>query len=416
MYMMACIITWLAIAILRYYLLTNQENDVIDLPKLRKIALTCTWATNTVIVSMRIIFLVLINYNIDIFPVNGIFILFCLMLFSGLFFVVSYRTDRMLKEKLENLNNSRKRNIEKDDDTDTLKSIFEQPAVSNRTVQVQQADSKIISVEGIDDPDLKNKADNNSPDYMSRSQIDFRKPEIDINPNSSFEFRCIANDYGGVYIGDDGWEMSLPNQICTNAAIHESRVNPSSSVNDEENQMFSESIIENRCSNLRTGKTGESRMDQTISRNIEEDSDRIEVVDESLKNNSKESQNSKYCHDFLEEGLNGDECGSMIQILYRDSKEHKSIIKTVILNVICLCFIMTCYIVVLLLSSYYENIYVVTIFNDFIKFQRTFGTLIASIYCFKVVNDLFKATMVNMKDMLMEWYTRIREMLSNNYV
>ena len=77
MYMMACIITWLAIAILRYYLLTNQENDVIDLPKLRKIALTCTWATNTVIVSMRIIFLVLINYNIDIFPVNGIFILFC---------------------------------------------------------------------------------------------------------------------------------------------------------------------------------------------------------------------------------------------------------------------------------------------------------------------------------------------------
>ena len=172
MHMMACIITWLAIATLRYHLFTNQENDVIDLPKLRKLALTCTWATNTVIVSIRITFMVLNNYNVDIFPVNVIFVLFCLMLFCGLFFVVSYRTDRMLNEKLKNLNNSRIRTIEKDDDTDTLKSAFEQPAVSNknRTVQIQQADSKIISVESIDNPDSKNKVDNNSPDHMSRSQ------------------------------------------------------------------------------------------------------------------------------------------------------------------------------------------------------------------------------------------------------
>ena len=240
------------------------------------------------------------------------------------------------------------------------------------------------------------------PEHSNNISVERSDSKTQVNGN-------LHNDYGGVYIGDDGFDMSLPNQICTNAAIHESRVVPSSSVNDEDNQMFSESIIENRCSNLRTGKTGESRMDHTISRNIEEDLDRIEVVDESLKNNSKESQNSKYCHDFLEEGLNGDECVSMTQILYRDSNEHKSIMKMVILNVICLCFIMTCYIVVSLLTSYYKNIYVVTIFNDFIKLQRTFGTLIAFIYCFKVVNHLFKATMVNMKEMLMEWYTRIRE-------
>ena len=204
--------------------------------------------------------------------------------------------------------------------------------------------------------------------------------------------------------------MSLPNQICTNAAVHEYRVAPFVPDNDEQNQIVSESIIKNHCPNLTTRRAEESEVDHTISKNIEEDLDHIEVVNDSPKNNSKESQNLKYCHDFLEVSPNGDDCSSMLQILYRDSKEHKSIMRTVIFNAICLCFIMVCYIIVMFFS-YYENIYVVTIFNDFIKFQRTFQTLIASIYCFEVVNQLFKETIINMKNTLMEWSTRIRESL-----
>ena len=141
--------------------------------------------------------------------------------------------------------------------------------------------------------------------------------------------------------------MSLPNQIYTNATIHESRVVPFTPANDEQNQIVSESIIENRCSNVKTRGTEESEMDHSISKNMEEDSDRIEVVDDFPESNKKMSQNSEYCHDFLEESLNGDDSGSMLQILYRDSKEHKLIMKTVIFNAICLCFIMVCYIIVM---------------------------------------------------------------------
>ena len=402
---MACIITWPAIATLRYYLLANRENDGIDLPKLTRISLTCTWVTFTIIMSIRITFMVLINFGFNIFPVNAIFIVFCLIMFSGLFFVVSYQTDRMLNEKRENLSSERKRSFANDDDADTVKSVVELPGVRkrNRTTQIQQADSTSISVEGTDNHDSKNTVTNNSHDFTP-------KPELDIDPNPSFEYKCITNDYGGVYIGDDGLDVSLPNQICITAAIHESRVVPLLPINDDENQIFSESIIENSCLDLRTRGSEESGVDHTTSKNIEEDSNRIEVVDEFPTSNSMKSQNSKYCHDFLDESLNGDDCSSMLQILYRDSKEHKSIMKTVIFNAICLCFIMVCYFVVMFFS-YYENIYVVTIFSDFIKFQRTFQTLIASIYCFEVVNQLFKETMVNLKNMLTEWATRIREAL-----
>ena len=201
----------------------------------------------------------------------------------------------MLNEKLESLNNARKRRIEKDDDADTIKSVIELPTVSNRNriTQIQPADSiKNISVEGIDNSGSKTKVNDNLHNYITRSKKDLR------------ELKFIENNYGGVYIGDAGLEMSLPNQICANATIHESRVVLFTPANDEQNQIVSESIIENRCSNVRTRGTEESEMDHTISKNMEEDLDRIEVVDDFPESNKKMSQNSEYCHDFLEESLN----------------------------------------------------------------------------------------------------------------
>ena len=68
--------------------------------KLRRIALTCIWVTYIVILSVRITFVVLINYNFNIVPLNAIFIVFCLAQFKRILFVPALnQPDKLQKNR-----------------------------------------------------------------------------------------------------------------------------------------------------------------------------------------------------------------------------------------------------------------------------------------------------------------------------
>ena len=85
--------------------------------------------------------------------------------------------------------------------------------------------------------------------------------------------------------------------------------------------------------------------------------------------------------------------------MYKESKEHKSIVKAAIFNAICALCIIIIMIFVGILARY-PNIYVVIIFNGLVKFQRTFGLLIASVYCFEVVYQLFCEYLDDIRNMI----------------
>ena len=394
--LMMNIITWLVIATLRYHLFVKEDNETIDFPRLRKIALTLTWTTYAGIMSIRISFPILIHLGFTIFPFNAIIMLSILIFLSVSFLVVSYRTDKMLNEKIQNLNNSRNQIHERDDPTDVINSTNEQPSINEGSKSIQILNCK--------------------------SRKGLQKLEIDFHQNPSFPFEDTAKDYGGIYVGDiEAHEsrnshthndsdikishITLPNQVLTHTTEYESKstVVPFETEIEQTQEVSRDFVAESTISNLRASGNKSSRMDPRKAGNAKEELDRIELVSESSKNKSKNSINSEYHLDFLEENPNSDDNSSKLEILYRDSKEHKSIMKTVIVNAICSCLVITWY-VIMGVFAFHTNIYLVAVFGALIKFQRTFHTLIASIYCFEVVNHLFKETIRNMRNWLEECF------------
>ena len=394
--LMMNIITWLVIATLRYHLFAKGDNEIIDFRRLRKIALTFTWTTYAGIMSIRISFPILIHLGFTIFPFNAISMLFILIILSVSFLVVSYRTDKMLNEKIQNLNNSRNQIHEKDDPTDMINSTNEQSSMNEGSKNIQTLNCK--------------------------SGRGLQKLEIQIQENSSFPFEDTAKEYGGIYIGDIEVSkkstahshndsvvkishITLPNQVLAHTTDYESKfsVAPFESVIEQQHEVSRDFAAQSTSSNLGASGKRSSRMGRRKSNNATEDLNRINLVSECSKNNFKNSNNSE-CHlDFLEENHNSDDNSSKLEILYRDSKEHKSIMKTVIVNAICSCLVITWY-VIMGVFAYHTNIYLVAVFGALIKFQRTFHTLIASIYCFEVVNNLFKQTIHNMRNWLEECF------------
>ena len=124
------IITWCAVVFLRNYLLKKEDSDLIDLSRLRNIALTSKWIVFVFITSIRTTFIVLIDLGYQIFPINVVVMLCFLLFFIISFFVVSYRTDCIMKEKLQ-IENSRKQGTHEKTDEKTYSLGTCSPTLGN---------------------------------------------------------------------------------------------------------------------------------------------------------------------------------------------------------------------------------------------------------------------------------------------
>ena len=121
------------------------------------------------------------------------------------------------------------------------------------------------------------------------------------------------------------------------------------------------------------------------------------VVDNALDSYTDDKQRNYFQKDTASSAVTFD-CLSSNE-LYRDSKEHKSIMKASIANIVFLFLLIVFLLIKEMLGPVRSNnirlyigIYV------FLKLYRTFATLIMAIYCFEVVNRLFYQTADNIKD------------------
>jgi hypothetical protein len=79
-----------------------------------------------------------------------------------------------------------------------------------------------------------------------------------------------------------------------------------------------------------------------------------------------------------------------IDILYKETKEHKSIVKGVLINVFILCFVfLIAIIMIAFLPPNNDNMVAFMSFAATVRLYRSFGTIISAIYCFEVINNLF---------------------------
>ena len=123
------IISWLSIALIRHYLLTTEQNEIIDLNILTKIALTSTWSVFVTTGAIRTIFFFLKIPFANILPGRLIIVLPFCILYLGSFCVVSYRTDVILKERLE---------IQKQQEKSTIDKFEKDDASMNPNQQIDE--------------------------------------------------------------------------------------------------------------------------------------------------------------------------------------------------------------------------------------------------------------------------------------
>ena len=87
--------------------------------------------------------------------------------------------------------------------------------------------------------------------------------------------------------------------------------------------------------------------------------------------------------------------------LYRDSKEHNSLVKASIANIVILILLIVLVIIIKIVGPVNgDNVSSVTYVAIIvlIKLYRTFSPLLMAIYCFEVVNLLFNQTVISVKD------------------
>ena len=412
------IISWLTIACIRHHLMTTDENVIIDLPRVRRITLSVTWFVFIIAIAVRVVLFFVVSPVFDTLSLNMIVALFFYAFFLGSFCVVSYHTDAILEERLQK---------KMDQEGDTL---TKPPKSSGVTRSGQNLDCKAREYGGVYIGDEYNtetqchskKKTSNSPSTSNDNEQLQNKDKDDGKNNvvagvarqaqeNSAINHMLENDYESIFEVSHNHDIviNLPHQTenCFEANLNQPHGSQSTEaiLNEEPNYMNSEStsvMPRNNVSGITKGKTikveGNPSMD-------EHDPNRIDVLQESPKTSTQESGIPDYLFGNLREESKNEVDSSKNDKVYKDTKEHKSIIKAVMFNIICSAIFISILIVVRIID-YYPNIYLIIIFNGIVKFQRTFGILIASVYCFEVVQQLFRETLYDLKSWFDQLYSR----------
>ena len=143
--------------------------------------------------------------------------------------------------------------------------------------------------------------------------------------------------------------------------------------------------------------------DDTINQLDDTEINNIEAISESSEVDNVVGPNTD---DILPEHLQKNTESSSVKFggkdtnaLYRHSKEHKSIVKASIANIVILLFVIVMIIIIRIAGPVRgDNVTQYVAIVVILKLYRTFSTLIMAIYCFEVVNLLFYQTLNIIKD------------------
>ena len=132
--------------------------------------------------------------------------------------------------------------------------------------------------------------------------------------------------------------------------------------------------------------------------------DKISVVQEPIA--SIDLQNVNIPSDVIDLDHNKDR--------YKESKEHKSIMKSIMISVLYLSFLFLFAILNQIPLKHQEaNFFSIFLTIIILKLYRTFATILTSIYCFEIVRLLFFQTAKNIKANIQTIYSTIRSSILN---
>ena len=212
----------------------------------------------------------------------------------------------------------------------------------------------------------------------------------------------------------------LPNQVCDNdeqipniTAVYTESFTPRARGLAKTESASSIATINKIVSpdDFRNPHCGRSHID-------DQDIKDIEVVDElSSADNVPSPQN----HEIFPEDMPSD-IESSIRMskdiesneLYINSKEHKSIIKASITNLIIFILMVVLVIIeqnIVRASPSANRLRLAIAIAVPVKFYLKYSTILMAIYCFEVVNHLFSQIAVNTKDYVQNLYNLVRNML-----
>ena len=176
---------------------------------------------------------------------------------------------------------------------------------------------------------------------------------------SSQAISIELGDYGGVYIGD----------------------------NPREEKKDRKENVKVTTSDFSFGE--ESRADDS----------NITFPNQVPETNSDSSNAARATAPKLDNRAENDRNDSNIEALYKESKEHESIKRAIISYVIYFFATLIGLSFIDFLAAKVDDspiaVYTIIIFSSFYKLQRTFATLIMSIYCFERLHHLYKQTIEN---------------------
>ena len=404
------IISWLSIALTRHYLMTTEQSEIIELNKLTKIAFASTWSVFVITGAIRTVFFFLPNPFSNVFPGRLFIVLPFCILYLVSFCIVSYRTDVVLKERLE---------IQKEQEESSFKKDTKNDESMNSNQKIDEGSEKYGGIYvgyGGNDSHLPQTESQPNPRPSIATFKDENPRSMKVKNQCRQKISAILNEPHIIIIDhtsekdtDNGSlpdipihnrnEVGLPNQTIMDLNSHE---NPCRSYETLDGiQRVSNS--ECRSCIYHSDDTSTSKQAVKSTQNLkvdnEHDPNHIDLLPNSAKNSSIESDFPKFYLEKLENDNKNEIQISKREQLYKESKEHKSIVKAAIFNAICALCIIIIMIFVGILARY-PNIYVVIIFNGLVKFQRTFGLLIASVYCFEVVYQLFCEYLDDIRNMI----------------
>ena len=125
--------------------------------------------------------------------------------------------------------------------------------------------------------------------------------------------------------------------------------------------------------------------------------------------NSTASDRAEASPPSLNNHLDNSLHNSSIDILYKESNEHKSVMRAIVFYTICTVVTVVALVFMNIFASkvYHSatSVYMLIVVSSFHKIQRTFATLLMSIYCFERLRSLFKTTIENFHDYVVNLVT-----------
>ena len=341
-------ITWLTICGIKYYYLSKTEEERSDVTKLRDLALLWKWLIIIVLIIVQI-FMYVLDY-LEILPhiIQVCFTIAVLLALNVSFFSINFGITKTLKHRMEKEENNRKedqqqKEVSSENNSSQWETQNRQKVRKLSNLVISNSEDKTICTnkDGVLNSQERN------PDTLERSHIQ----------------RNSNNTINKIEV-----QIHLPNQVI-----------------DEDCKTFQSPII----------RPQESRIErnQHLSNN-EENVDHIDRISNSSSIESIKSIDSAYASSNGTAGSKMKSDLSRREDVYKEQREHISIIRTMMANAV-LILLMLLMTIVFRRTPNHIKIFARFLISSLMKLYRNFSTLLASMYCFEEISYLFGCTRKN---------------------